>query len=395
MSTFVRQRQPSSAQILGMTEEELAEREQEEWEIVGDSIDPQELRSLHALRDAVRDCDNHAACRRKPLSRQAQTLLRFLRGREGNVSNAEVMFRKTLEWRASFMVDEKVELWRGELAEARTPRSELLQRYGCHVEMCPDLYGVPVSLMRVGVADLAGIVREVGRDVLLIHSLSLMEKTHDELRNAMFRERRVLRGQVQIIDIGDYKEHGPGAWWTRMQQGLKEGPPIFKVFDDNYPETARKVFLIRLGTLATGMYRVVRPIVPARTQRKLRFFGGKAADWVEELKAEVPHTEELPLFLQEDTSEAFAAAEPRGGLVPKGAGRGTVEQKSTSKMDPKGDGGGQKNLLNWALAIVLVLVSLAPELCSMQARAQLYLKPSFPTLVDGVQWLWQSGSVEA
>ena len=35
----------------------------------------------------------HPTCRRRPLHRQAQTLLRFLRGRDGNVPRAEKMFR--------------------------------------------------------------------------------------------------------------------------------------------------------------------------------------------------------------------------------------------------------------------------------------------------------------
>lgn len=290
--------------------------EELEWAIVSNGISADELDRLRQLRDAVQDCDQHPACRKRTISSEPQTLLRYLRGREGNVAKAEVMFRAMLDWRHSFRVDEKIDQWNKELEEGVTYKSRLVRKYGVDCELCIDKYGVPVRIIRLGVADPAGMLRELGRESVLVEGLAKVERTHEQLRRAMFKHRKLLRGQVQIIDVGDYGPHGVPNWYQRMQASLSSGPDIYKVFDANYPETVRKVFFIRMGSVSRGLWWMVTPIIPERTKKKLRICGMSAQEWVDELREELPIETVLPAFLECDDDAAFATATPKGGMIP-------------------------------------------------------------------------------
>lgn len=287
-----------------------------EWSIIADSIDEDELRRLRELHSIVEDCDLHPACQRKPLHRQAQTLLRYLRGRDGNVCKAEKMFREMLDWRDRFDVENKVHAWRRELERGRTRRARLCKVYGVEEQMCNDKYGIPVRLFRLSVADTAGLIREFGVEAVLVDSLSKLEWTHEQVRKAMFKHQKLIRGQVQIIDVGDYGE--VPDWTGRMWNNLRLGPDIYKVFDGNYPETVRKVFIVRASSLVHKGFMLIQGLLPQRTKRKLKLYGPKAEEWVSELCLELPDTHELPEFLLNDSEHAIRSAKPKGGIVPEG-----------------------------------------------------------------------------
>lgn len=289
-----------------------------EWDIVSSSITSQELERLDALRSAVEDLEDHPACSTRPLHKQGQTLLRYLRGRDGDVAKAEFMFRASMDWRHEFGVDDRISEWRQELAEGKTRRARLVAAYGVDVELGLDKMGVPVWLMRLSVSDPAGVLREVGKDVMLVNSLTRMEAMHANLRRAMFSQGRVVRGCIQVLDVGDYGKHGVPNWWTRMMDGFRVGSTAFKIFDGNYPETTRKIFIVRMGRVTSTIYNMALPMIPIRTRMKMRIFGPSAAAWSGELIAELPEGARLPGFLVCDREEAFRDARPAGGLVPVG-----------------------------------------------------------------------------
>jgi len=306
-----------------------------EWDIIAKSIQPEELERLRTFRRRVMDCDTHPACIERMLSCQPQTLLRFLRGRDGDLDKAEAMFRASLNWRCSFQVDQKVRAWQQELTEGKSPKARVVLRYGFDGQPCLDQYGVPVWLMRLGAGDPAGLVRELGEEAVLIERLSKMEAMHAELRKAMFRNSTLIRGCVQVIDVGDYREQGIPNWWSRMFDGFKLGRDSFRIFEANYPETTRKIFFVRMGQVTHSIYKLALPIIPPRTKQKMRFFGAKAESWRQELQDELLAGEVLPPFLRTNTSEAFAAATPKGGIVPVGSGRGAsfpTEQKDEATV---------------------------------------------------------------
>ncbi|OLQ09559.1 SEC14-like protein 5 [Symbiodinium microadriaticum] len=341
-----------------------------EWSIVADSVDEDELFKLRELHQVLQDCELHPICRRKPLHRQAQTLLRFLRARDGDVLKAERMFRDMLEWRHTFDVDGKVHSWRRELERHRTRRARLCKRFAIEEQICNDKHGIPVRLLRLGVADSAGMIREFGQEAILVDSLSKLEWTHEQIRKAMFRCRKLIRGQIQILDVGDYGD--VPNWTGRMWNNLRLGPDIYKVFDGNYPETVRKVFIIRTGSLVHHGYTLVQRLLPQRTKRKLKLYGPKAAEWVSELRAELSDQQELPEFLLCDSEKAFRAATPRGGVVPEGIagsseGRFEEDEEAEDESDVLAHTSSQKLaqeqaglgdvLLRFLLAVIFALAA--------------------------------------
>merc|ERR1712228_657893 len=114
----------------------------------------------------------------------------------------------------------------------------------------------------------------------------------------MFRNLGMVRGCIQIIDVGDYGKHGVENWWRRMWDGYMVGKDAFKIFDLNYPETTRKVFIVRMGTLTHSIHQLCTPLIPPRTRRKMRVFGYSAAQWRKELESEMKAANpDLPRFL--------------------------------------------------------------------------------------------------
>ncbi|CAJ1353880.1 unnamed protein product [Effrenium voratum] len=310
-----------------------------EWQIVQRGVGEEEFRALLQLRGHVRDCDSHPACAHHKLSRQPQTLLRFLRARSGDLRKAEAMFRSMLEWRLSFGVDEKVRKWRKELGQQRSHRSIQMKHFETDIDLCPDRHGVPIRLIRTSAADVQGLVREFGKDIVLTNTLLRMELAHEQIRRAMFEREDLVCGQLQIIDMGDYGRHGVPNLTSRLWSSLKLGAEFSQITDSNYPETVRKAFIIRLGSCTSTTWRYfIQPLLPDRTQAKLVPCGPQAASWAS-LSAELPpdRWERLPAFLREDSEAALAAAEPRGGLVPPGlagANQGQWELEPCKKRRP-------------------------------------------------------------
>ena len=109
--------------------------------------------------------------------------------------------------------------------------------------------------------------------------MSSSQLTHVFQRGRLNHPGKLIRGQVQIIDVGDYGE--VPDWTARMWNNLRLGPDIYKVFDGNYPETVRKVFIVRTSSLVHHGYMLIQRLLPQRTKRKLKLFGPKARFWIE------------------------------------------------------------------------------------------------------------------
>jgi len=315
-----------------------------EWRIVQKALDSAEFSKLLQLRSRLQDCDEHPACEEQKLSRQPQTLLRFLRARAGEVRKAEAMFRAMLEWRHSFAVDEKVSSWRRELEQQRTQRSIQMRRFETDVDLCLDRHGVPIRLIRTSVADVQGLVREFGKDIVLIDTLLRMEDALLNIRQAMFEREELVHGQLQLIDMGDYGRHGVPNLVSRLWSSLQLAAEISQITDANYPETVRKAFILRLGSCTSMTWRYcIQPLLPERTQAKLIPCGPKASSWHSQLAKELPVDclgSSLPAFLRSDSEEAFASAAPKGGLVPTGLagaqqGRWEVAVAATRPKAPR------------------------------------------------------------
>jgi len=287
-----------------------------EWRVVANSVNNR-LESLHALMMQVQDCRSHPACgsRGGLLNQQPATLLRFLRAQEGRVLEAEQMFRTSLDWRHSTAIEEWSIAWSAELAAAMTWRARLVNQFQVHRVIGIDRLGLPVYLFRWSVFDIAGAERELGQEVVVRIILSIHEEVVDAMRNAL---PTLVPGALYVWDVGNYgSRHGVPHYWTRMWALVRFLPRVAKLLEANYPEVIRKILVVRCGPATRALYRAAAPLMPSKTLGKCRLYGWRAAEWLEDLRCEVPEGA-LPAFLERDDDEALAAAEPKGGIYPPG-----------------------------------------------------------------------------
>ena len=178
------------------------------------------------------------------------------------------------------------------------------------------------------------------------------------------------------MDVGDYgKWTGDNTWSSRMWDALWNGREIYKVFDMNYPETVRAVFIVRTGALTNRIWSMAKPLVPPRTLKKLRIFGPMAQEWIEELRAELPEKPGLPAFLECDTDEAFRTAKPAGGTVPVGAASGPepLPGEDDAPPPPIASKPEAPQASRQRLLLVLALVLAAVATLAADASAQQWL----------------------
>mmetsp|Transcript_84373 Transcript_84373/g.273165 ORF Transcript_84373/g.273165 Transcript_84373/m.273165 type:complete len:795 (-) Transcript_84373:260-2644(-) len=292
-----------------------------EWRLAASSTSSRrELKALHALFEAVRDCETHPACRSHGslLSLQPGTLLRFLRAKEGREEEAAQMFRASLDWRRDSDIESCDRAWRAELSAGCTWRARLVAKHQVHGVLGTDRLGLPVFLFRWSVFDIAGAERELGAEAVVQIILSIHEEVALAVRGSMLKGQAPIPGALYVWDVGNYGKHGVPHWWSRMWALVRFLPRIAKLLEANYPEMVRKIMVLRCGPTTKALYHAAAPLMPSKTLGKCRLYGWSAAEWLQDLRQELPACA-LPAFLERDDDAALAAAEPRGGLYPPGA----------------------------------------------------------------------------
>lgn len=291
----------------------------DDWDIICNDTDPSEFAKLRRFREALRSKDDHPACRIFPLTSDPYTLLRQLRSCALDVERATRWYGDVyLEWRSKIDFDGKLRAWREEYAAGRSRRAVVIREYLSVREICPDKYGVPMLLCRVGVLDTTGLIREAGEEAILMQWLNFMERASEHLLQASRRLRRVVPGQVWIGDIGN-NPYVPD-WTSRMTVGAYGVADVLKVM--KYPVTMRKVLIIRTGYLVQNLwavlfYPLLRTVCSQNALSNVHVCGSYASSWRASLLDEMgtaAHT--LPEFLVSDSRRACEAAEPVGGMIP-------------------------------------------------------------------------------
>lgn len=300
----------------------------EEWRIVERAISPEELQKVRDLRLWVAHLDGHPACASEPLTRQAGLLLRFLRARDGDLKKAYEMLRDCLSWRHNWDVDRRSRRWCAELAEGKTAKARLFQRYEFMGAIGPDKWGLPVLLLRFAVADIGGFVREVGDEDVLMHFVAFMEARRRLARKLTLSTGTLLMEFVEVHDVGS----GP-RWWHRAVGAAPFFAKHAGLWSSYYPEQVKKILILRSPAAFQVWWRMVRSLTPPATMTKLKLYGTRPSEWLPEL-VELVQEDTLPAFLRDDSEEAIKSAEPQGGLLPDGIYEKLLEEERLDAAKP-------------------------------------------------------------
>lgn len=297
--------------------EGLCELELEEWKIVLNEVGPDEREGLIdfwtcALEAGLSKHDGSAG----PQSmKSASVLLRFLRARNGNVQKSLVMLNEAMDWRRDFELDRKMEAWKKEWEACATPRAQLLRRHDFMGRLGVDYHGLPVYIHRLSLADPAGIAREVGIELFLLHHILPLEENFAIAQTRLLETRKSVTSFVEIYDLGNY---GVGHWWRRAWGAFYAYRKYIHVMETCYPDRLRVGLILRAPQTFSTIWSVILPLLPQDTKKKIHVKGWSSSEWIHEIESYLP-SESIPDYLRSEDLTVINAAKPCGGMVEPGA----------------------------------------------------------------------------
>jgi hypothetical protein len=232
------------------------------WERLVMSIVPQEsFHEFQALMDQV-DEPLKATFQNVHQGYPTETLLRFLKAREGNVTKAHKMLVDCLKWRVQNEIDDI-------LAKPIVPT---------------DLYKAVRDTQLIG---LSGYSREglpvfaigVGLSTFEKASVNYYVQSHIQLNE--YRDRVILPAAtkkygkhiskcVKILDMSGLK-------FSALSQ-IKILTLISTIDDLNYPEKTITYYIVNVPYIFSACWKVVKPLLQERTRKKIQVLSGCGRD---------------------------------------------------------------------------------------------------------------------
>ncbi|GMI16001.1 hypothetical protein TrVE_jg1400 [Triparma verrucosa] len=212
------------------------------------------------------------------------TLLRFIQARS-TVDESAAMYRESMRWREEVKIDE---IWASRQGR-REDMSKVVQLaekvfYGTALsgEHGSTLEGGPIMFDRMGKVDLNCIASCPGLEDEVCNSyMAYLE--------GVWRKARSCKGgrgkALVVVDLS-----GLSTSHLRHIGIIKR---IAQIGPPRYPETTCGVALIRGPWVLSGVYKIISPILPENTRRKIMIWG---SDYLAKLREKLPE-EHIPTYI--------------------------------------------------------------------------------------------------
>ncbi|XP_054612362.1 SEC14-like protein 2 isoform X2 [Dunckerocampus dactyliophorus] len=205
-----------------------------------------------------------------------QYLLRWLRARSFHVAKAEAMIRKHIDFRRNMKVDTIISDW--------TP-PEVIRRYVSGGMCGYDKEGSPIWYDVIGPLDPKGLLMSATKQDFMRTKIRNIEMLQRECRH---QSNKLGRNVESVTLIYDCEGLGLKHLWKPAIETYGE---ILTMFEENYPEGLKRVFLIKAPRLFPMAYNLIKHFLCEETRRKLIVLGG---NWQEVLRKHVD-AEQLPV----------------------------------------------------------------------------------------------------
>ncbi|XP_029427887.1 SEC14-like protein 2 [Rhinatrema bivittatum] len=223
---------------------------------VGD-LNPKQAEALAKFRDNVQDL-----LASLPYQEDFY-LLKWLRARSFNLQKSEAMLRKHVEFRKHMDSDNIIKGWQP-LEVVRLYLSGGLCGYDR--EGCPIWYDV------VGPLDAKGLLLSASKQELVKTKARDCEVLQQECKK---QTEKLGRSVEEIIMIYDCEGLGLKHLWKPAVETYGE---ILTMFEDNYPESLRRLFVIKAPKLFPVAYNLIKPFLCEDTRRKIMVLGDNWKD---------------------------------------------------------------------------------------------------------------------
>ncbi|XP_055972515.1 SEC14-like protein 4 [Sorex fumeus] len=224
---------------------------------VGD-LSPQQQEALARFRENLQDL--------LPTLPHADDyfLLRWLRARNFDLQKSENMLRKHVEFRKQQDLDHILS-WQP---------SEVVERYDSGGLCGYDYDGCPVWFDIIGTLDPKGLLLSASKQELLRKRIKVCEMLLQECERQSQRLGRKIETMVMVFDMeGLSLRH----LWKPAVEVYQQ---FFAMLEANYPETVKKLFVVRAPALFPVAFNLVKSFMSEETRKKIMILGG---NWKQEL----------------------------------------------------------------------------------------------------------------
>ncbi|XP_053136456.1 SEC14-like protein 2 [Hemicordylus capensis] len=229
-------------------------------------------------------------------------VLKWLRARCFDLTKSEAMLRKHVQFRKHMDADH-IEEW---------PIPEVIEKYMSGGQCGFDRDGCPIWYEIVGPLDAKGILFSASKQDLLKKKLRDCER----LRSLCLEQTKKLGKKVEtIVMIYDFEGLGLKHLW---KPGVDVYTELLGLFEDNFPESLKRLFIIKAPRLFPVAYNLVKHILSEDTRNKIVILG---ANWKEVLQKHID-PQELPVeyggtLTDPDGNPKCKTKLNYGGEVPK------------------------------------------------------------------------------
>ncbi|XP_067084342.1 SEC14-like lipid binding 8 isoform X1 [Osmerus mordax] len=235
---------------------------------VGD-LSPKQAEALEQFRERIQDILPQLP------AQHDHFLLRWLRARNFNIQKAEAMLRKHVDFRKQVAADTITTEWQP---------PEVIEKY-LSGGMCGyDREGSPIWYDVIGPMDPKGLFLSASKQDFIKSKIRDCEKLQKECD---LQSERLGRNVESITMIYDVEGLGLKHLWKPAIETYGE---ILSMFEANYPEGLKRLFVIKAPKLFPVAYNLVKHFLSEITRNKIVILG---ANWQEVLLKHID-AEELP-----------------------------------------------------------------------------------------------------
>ncbi|XP_046633910.1 SEC14-like protein 2 [Daphnia pulicaria] len=203
-------------------------------------------------------------------------LLRWLVARNFDLAKAENMLRNSLDWRRKYKVD---------LLNDGYQSPEVLTKYFAAGHLGVDKFKSNLLLIRYGMIDIKGVLLSSKKKDYVMHVVQIVEKTLAMFRKDPMKYKRSPDAISQASVIVDLE--GFSMNHVTFKPALDTAIQLVQMYESNYPELLRRVFIINAPKIFSILYSIVLPFMHERTRNKIQIFSHDAKQWKAALLADI------------------------------------------------------------------------------------------------------------